>query len=242
MRYPLLSFRELDAYLALARTHLALEHSTFRVERIFVPEAKGHPQNYFKHEWVMDLYSPQQSVQLYFSVRAQQCGFVLLPAKTLKPCTLASRSGFDLSLHKSLVGTKLLSLNALQNDRMMNLRFSGSGNFSLYLVFIPNQPEAILLENETFVASSKGSETFTPFAGRVLTPEQVAKIPYREEWLTSVEAYAKLWREAQREQIQVLRTQRLISLLLPQKNSLEKKLASPKNHGRPTAVTDGPIQ
>ena len=230
MRYPLLSFRELDQYLALVRNEMNLDHSTYRVERIFVPEAKGHPQSYFKHEWVIDLYSPHQNFQLYLSVRAQQCGFALLPAKTLKPCTQASRSGFDLSLHKCLAGSKLSSLKSLKNDRVLQLDFVGSVNTTLFLVFIPNQPDAFLVEKTpdgpALLASSKGSETFTPFVARELTEEQILKIPYREEWLTSVKKYSELWLQAQTEQIKVLRAQKLSTLLTGQSQNLEKKIKS----------------
>ncbi len=98
--YPILSFKELEHYIELIAPLL----KEARVDRVFVPETAAHPDHYFKKEWILDLSSPTQAFQLYFSVRHEQCGLVLLPTRLKKPHSKATRSGFDLSLNKNISG------------------------------------------------------------------------------------------------------------------------------------------
>ena len=229
-KYPLLSYLELESLSAKIAQEMQLHEKTYRVERVFVPENLSHPQGYFKNEWVLDLFSSQQGVQqsyqLYFSVRAQNCGLLLAPAKTFKPSRAATRSVFDLTLGKSITGTKLLSLKTILNERILRLDFSGSTPFQLLLILIPAQASASLLSEQTLLASSIHADHFSLPEPRVLTPEQLAKIPNRSELISSPSHYFKLWQAAQEDQALSQRKQKRATLLVAQRNALTRKLKS----------------
>jgi predicted ribosome quality control (RQC) complex YloA/Tae2 family protein len=218
--FPLLSFRELERYIASER---GLEG--FRVERVFAPEAPSHPDRYFKKEWVLELNSPNAGAQIYFSVRSQQCGVVILPRKTLKPSKVATKSVFDLSLSKKVEGLRIDRLSTLPNERLVRIQFSNS--LELVLILLPSQPEAILLESGLPIASTKtrgeSDAAFQMPAPRTLTPEQIQKIPLRTEWSDSPETYAKSWLDAREDSALALRRQRLEQLLKTQIDSLKRK-------------------
>ena len=215
--YPLLSFLEIEKY---AQTlHSALEGC--RVERVFVPENKAHPDGFFKKEWVLDLYESRQSCQLFFSVRSQQCGLVLLPPKTLRPSPAATRSSFDLSLGKNLGGIKIQRVDSLKNERALKLTFDRGLVF--YLMLIPAQPESVLVQGDAVLASTKLHESFSLPPPRELLPEQFAKIPLREDWITSPSHYATKWFRVENEEALLLRKQKIERFLVTQRDSAQKK-------------------
>jgi predicted ribosome quality control (RQC) complex YloA/Tae2 family protein len=221
--FPLLSFRELVRYVDYGRS---LEG--YRVERVFIPETKAHPDQYFKKEWALELYSPNGLAQLYFSVRSQQTALIFLESKTLKPAKLATRSGFDLTLAKKIEGQRIERINTLPNERIVKIRFSNS--LELLLVFIPSQPEAVLFENGVVIASTKTrQEEDAPFSlpkMREMTAEQVKKIPFREEWLASAKTYSELWFNLHDQAALALRRQRIESVIKTQHQSFEHKRKS----------------
>ena len=217
--YPLLSFKELAHYLKIITPHLV----DSRVERVFVPETKAHPEQFFKKEWVMDLATPSRTFQFYFSVRAQQCGAVLFQSKTFRPSSKATRSGFDLNLNKNLQGQKIISIEIIQNERAFKIHFH---SFTLIFIFIPNQPEIIFLKEDEIIASTRLNRTFTLPTSRTLSEAQLNKIPYRETWIYSLENYATLWSKAQNTQALQLRKQTISHHLEHQLNSFQKKIKS----------------
>jgi predicted ribosome quality control (RQC) complex YloA/Tae2 family protein len=232
-RYPLLSYLELQHYVKECEKFLIgsdPEDLGARVEKVFAPESASHPQGYFKNEWVLELNTRERSFQLYLSIRPQQCGLLLLQGKSLKPAKGATRSGFDLTLTKLLVGLRLKKMECVPGERVLKLHFSDGAlqNYTLYLVLIPAKPDGVLLDSSSseMLASVRGLETFEMPPARELTPEQIAKIPYRLEWIRTLPEYARLWFDVQSVQALDTRKQRAGSLLNSQEQSFNKKLSS----------------
>lgn len=221
--YPLLSFLELERYIALGA-----DLTGMRVEKVFIPETVAHPDRYFKKEWALELHSPHQSAQLYFSVRSHQAGLVFLPTKTLKPAKTATRSGFDLSLAKKIEGQRIEKISTVPTERVVRIRFSNA--LELVLVLIPAGPEVVLFENGEVIASTKtrndGQPAFALPTPRTLTDEQMKKIPLRPEWCDSRDTYFRVWFEAQAAAALLLRRQRIEAVLKTQNDSFQRKRKS----------------
>ena len=132
MRYPCLSFLELQ------RFHLLLAPQLLgaRIDRVFVPECVEHPQGFFKNEIVLET----RNGQFLMSLRSQACGVAYLPPKTLRPTRHGTRSGFDLSLAKTLVGTRIESASVIEGERVFVLKFSGDPELKLFLNLQPSLP------------------------------------------------------------------------------------------------------
>ena len=226
IRYPTLSFPELQSWAKL----VAREVCGSRIERVFVPATPEHPELYFKNEWVLDLRQTHSSLSLYLSIRPQAAGFAVYPLKQLKPETSGSRSGFDLSLHKHLVGGKIIHVRALPGERIVVIEIQGSEQFELHLHFIPAKPLGALLkrvgdELELLSASDQREHYELP-ATRELTPEQLLKIPNRPELTTSISHYRELWQIAQKNAALALRKQKLEQKLQAQLQAVESKMKS----------------
>ena len=212
MRYPLLSFIELQRLSKLLSNAIA----GARVDRVFIPECVEHPQGFFKNEIVLELYSGSSTFQLLLSLRPQACGIIFLTGKTLRPSKTATHSGFDLGLHKNVEGLRIDSVTSLPNERILQIRFQGSGDLSLFLSFIPAQPKGILCTPKEFVVPE----------ARALTPEQLAKIPDRPELLTSLAHYSQLWQSARAAEALGIHKQKLVAALENQAQSFSRKLRS----------------
>ena len=221
-RYPVLSFKELEAWITLISPKILGS----RVERLFVPETKAHPETYFKKEWVLELHSPHQSHQLYLSLRAQAPGICVYPSKFFKACGKASRSGFDLSLGKALEGSRLTGIRCHPGERLVILSFKSADHFELHLKLIPSSPVGVILENEKLLSSSDQSEAYALPATRELTPELLLKIPFRPELFPSVAHYQKLWEEARLENALQIRRSRLEQTLKTEFSSINSKVRS----------------
>ncbi len=222
-RIPVLSFRDLELHSSLL--HAALQGA--RVERVFIPALPLHPDGYCKRTFVLDLHLRNASRQLYVSLRSGECGVVVLPAQTLRPAPTAPKSGFELALAKHLPGTKIREVRQVPKDRVLVLGFQGSSNFTLSLLLIPGKPVGILSPDSPGGLHSTDPKVQTlPHSGRPLEEKEIAKIPFRPEWLSSLERYAEIWRTAEDETFLRLRFERASKFIAGKLLTLEQKIRS----------------
>jgi predicted ribosome quality control (RQC) complex YloA/Tae2 family protein len=192
-QFPVMSYRDLEQWNPLLHTFL----SGSRVERVFIPEAPVHPARFSKRTFVFDLSTRTGSQQLYVSLRAQECGVILYPAKTYKPKPEATRSAFDLSLSKCLSGKTITSITAIKGDRILKFEFNSATPFILYLHLIPGKPVGVLLEGAALLQSTDQRSEYSAPMERNLSVEQETKIPIHPEWYQTPEHYARLWQDAE---------------------------------------------
>lgn len=219
---PALSFKELHRLIALLRPHLL----GARCDRVFVPEAKGHPEGFLKKEWVISLYGNGKSQQLILSLRPQRCGMVWTDRELLAPAKRASRSGFDLSLSKSVVGAKLTKVETAINDRVVILEFTGSETFELQIHLVPSRPFAVLLNEGKLIAASDLRTEHTAMKPRELTTEQLAKIPDRVELVSNLQTYSELWWKARHDELRGAQITRIQQYLNDAISSIQQKIKS----------------
>lgn len=217
MRYPLLSFLELQRLSKLLDPALA----GAQIDRIFIPECPEHPQGFFKNEFVLEF----RHSQLLISLRSQACGIAFLSKKGLKPAKgAATRSAFDLSLGKELVGLRLSKITVVPGDRLLKIEFPES---TLFLRLLPAIPEGTLVSNNgQVITSSKARENFSIPPAREITPEVLAKVPDRTELVTSLDHYAKEWMDTRKLEALTLRKQKLTSHLDQQFQAVKRKIKS----------------
>ncbi len=225
-RYPVLSYLELSSW--IDRFGPSLQGA--RIERVFVPACSSHPDLYFKKEWVFELYGSGRGQGLYLSLRPQACGIMPVPERFYKASSEASRSGFDLSLHKHLTGGKIRSVRMLKNERVVIIEISSSDTFELHLHLIAAKPMGALLQKTSdglqLLSTTTGQETYELPLPRDLTSEQLAKIPNRNELTASVEHYRELWQNAREATALAQRRARLEGQIKSQASSITQKIKS----------------
>lgn len=230
LRYPVLSFLELEAWIRLISPKIV----GCRVSRLFVPETNVHPESFFKKEWVLELNSQTSGLQLYFSLRSQASGMVPYPVKYFKPSQKASRSGFDLSISKALEGSRVTDIRVMPGERTVVLEFKTSETFELHLQLIPSTPIGVLLQNGTLLSSSDQrdghpahmlTDMLTPSA-RILSASELARIPNRLELVHSIEHYRGLWESARLDSALALRRSRIEQALKTELASISGKIKS----------------
>ena len=221
MRYPCLSFLELQRFHLL----LAPVLQGARVDRVFVPECVEHPQGFFKNEIVLET----RNGQFLISLRSQACGVAYLPPKTLRPTRNGTRSGFDLSLSKTLDGIRIESVSMIEGERVVVLGFSGDPSVQLFLNLQPSLPEGNLVFTDSsnpLIASSRNRLEFSTPPPRRLSSEAMSKIPDRVELVASVADFSALWMRTRETEALSLRKQKIQSHLKQQLDSIERKLHS----------------
>ena len=236
IEYPVLSYRELASFIELVSPRLI----GARIERVYVPSYPEHPDGFFKREWALDLYSMDGSHGggkttkhsiLQISLRPQAAGFLLHEGQALRPGSLGTRSGFDLSLHKHLTGGKIRGLKSIPGDRVAILEIQNGGeHFELHLHLIPAKPFGVLIQDPqtlaTLISATDQRDAYSTPLPRVVSPEIEAKIPYREERIKSIENYSALWVAAQHKNALDLRRSKLEQSGLQELKTIEKKIAS----------------
>ena len=223
MRYPCLSFLELQRFRLLLEPAL----NGARIDRVFVPECLEHPLGFFKNEVVFET----RYGQILISLRAQACGIAYLPPKSLRPAKVGTRSGFDLSLSKTLDGVRIESVSTIPGERFLVISFSSQPELKLFLNLLPALPDGSLVtvfddQSHSLICSSRNRTDFSAPIPRDLSDEVIAKIPNRTDLISSIESYSNLWMQARLEDATALRKQKLLNLLTQQKGSVERKLKS----------------
>ena len=229
IEYPVLSYRELARLIELVSPRLVGS----RIERVYVPATAEHPDGFFKREWALDLYSASGDRSAFeFSLRPQAAGFVYHSGRGLKPGQEGTRSGFDLSLHKHLTGGKITGLTQITGDRAAILRIQNAGVlYELHLHLMPAKPYGVLVTRasdgtHTLLSSTDQREVYETPKPRVVTPEMELKIPFREERLTSVDDYRKLWTTSKRNNAFSLRQNQLEQVTIQEIKTIQKKVDS----------------
>ncbi len=113
------------------------------IDRIVVPERPEFPDGFLKHEWSIRLTARSGEAALIFGVRPNQPTLEWIPGKGPKAALGATRSGFDLSLNKTLSGRKVSGFTAVERERTLILW--AEGGYGLVLTLIPALPEALLI-------------------------------------------------------------------------------------------------
>jgi predicted ribosome quality control (RQC) complex YloA/Tae2 family protein len=231
IEYPVLSYRELSAFLALIAPRLIGS----RIERVYVPGEAAHPDGFFKREWGFDLYTASsESSVLEISLRPKAAGLVFHPTRVLKPGREGTRSGFDLSLHKHLTGGKITGLSSIPGDRVAILQVQNGGQtFELHLYFIPAKPAGVLIQKdktvENLLASTDLRDVYHTPPARMNSPEVEAKIPFRKERIESIDVFRKLWTTAKHHEALELRRSKLEQATTLEIKTIEKKIVSLKH-------------
>jgi len=219
-RFPLQSHRDLAVWAPLIESAVL----GFRVVRIFVPALPLHPDRYAKRTLVLELSSRERDLQLYLSLRAQECGAVILPAKTFRAHPDAPKSGFELGLAKFLPGARITGVTALPCDRILNLRFGPE--LSLRLELIPGRPAGLLMEGESLLQSTHQQTGSASPPPHPLSPAQESKIPFHPEWLGSIETYAAIWKQAEEQSQLLLRAKSCLKRVNGDLSAVERRLRS----------------
>jgi predicted ribosome quality control (RQC) complex YloA/Tae2 family protein len=224
--YPILSFKDLELWSTLLHSRL----SGMRVDRIFVPENPEHPDGFAKRTVVIELHSRAESLQLLVSLRTQECGLLVFPAKTHRPRASATQSGFEIGLAKSLSGSLLTRISAVHQDRIVKIDFQSDAQFQLQLNLIPGKPSGILRKDSILVHSTNQNETQrevqTETTLRTLDARMLEKIPFHPEWVASPDHYRTLWLSAEAAALFKLRLLRIQQRFASDTQSVRKKLHS----------------
>jgi predicted ribosome quality control (RQC) complex YloA/Tae2 family protein len=180
METPVLSHSEL----AVWAERVAPVLKGARVQRVFVPSFPAHPEGFFKKLWVLDLDTQAGPHQFVFSLMTPLTGAFLLEGRPLKPASAATRSGFDLTLHKELSGKRLDRVEGVPLDRILQIHIGGPTPALLELHLIPARPRGIWMgaASETQPAQPRDPATL---AGRT--------IPHRPERVDSWQSHGKNW-------------------------------------------------
>ncbi len=200
------------------------------VEKVYIPARPDRAAGFIKNEWAIRLSGRSQTHCLIFRLRPQEIILDCRSGKGPSAAAGASRSGFDLFLDKILPGLKVTKLSHFPNERVLALELQSSPHpLILYLVLIPAQPEAALIEklsdgSHRVIARSKMSEELEDF--KLPTPQsEVAlqkTVPLREDILSDRRTYERHIRSAQ----DCEEVESYLAGLLKIENQILKKLKS----------------
>ena len=149
---PHLNWREIE-HLA---TELEREIKGLFIEKVIVPHRPNFKGGFIKQEWGMRLTGTKKECAFLFSVRPQHPYFMLLNHKGPKASEQATRSGFDLLLHKELSGKKITQIKTIQNERSFEIHIDP---YILVFHWIPAHPEALLVKEGTILGRTRKLET-----------------------------------------------------------------------------------
>lgn len=142
--HPPLNWREIEKIVSWIKPHIV----GMFVDRVIVPARAEFSAGYLKNEWCLRLTSRGREAAFIFSVRPRRPSMDRIDGKGPRASPHATRSGFDLSLHKILSGRKIVDFEAVAKERTAILWVEGetSGRFGLVMTLIPALPEAYLIE------------------------------------------------------------------------------------------------
>jgi predicted ribosome quality control (RQC) complex YloA/Tae2 family protein len=188
-----------------------------RVQRVFVPEWFGHPDGFFKKVWALDLDTREGPAQLVVSLLNPSTGVFLARGKPFKVAAGASRSGFDLLLHKELSSKKILSLRTVPNDRILQIGFNGPEPSLLELHLIPARPKGVWIGPDSGLIPSppRDPASFNPL-----------KIPHRPDRVLDPDRHAREWIAALRSEAESLARKRVESTIRARLGTLEDRIRS----------------
>lgn len=122
-----------------------------RIDKVLVPHRPEFSEGFLKNEWILRLSNARY---LWLSLRNSQPFLALGEGAGPRPSPKATRSAFDLQLSRHLEGGKILSLEAISKERIIEIRITSPKeltevqNFSLLLQLIPAKPEAFLITSQ----------------------------------------------------------------------------------------------
>lgn len=208
-----LNFREVAALARLAEPELV--GST--VEQLVIPDRIECIDRYIKGEVVFRLRTRQGERHWGIIMRPQHAIFFVAPGRGPKASPRATQSAFQQQLSKELRSRKIVSVQAIDRERIV--RFDFDDRHSLILILIPASPEAVLVERDhrdqkrmVVVASSllkrEAGEGFV-FPEPRATPENLVIRDVFERGMQAVsaaieqevrvEAFESRWKRAERE-------------------------------------------
>lgn len=240
---PVLNWKEIQAL--AAKLAPAVEGSF--VERVVVPAREFFPSGFLKNEWAIRLSGRDQDGVLIFSVRPRHPYAVFLKGKGPKAAAGGTRSAFDLALSKVIRGRRVASLDALEKERVLLIRFQpaaiedgDAGAPMLVLNLIPATPEALLLrdrptpEGYPVLARTRGNGN-TKTDGDIVAGGGFFQLPdgarapedlrVREELVGSPEAWSSAIYEGLRAEAFGLRARAAAQVLQSRLKQARKRLA-----------------
>jgi predicted ribosome quality control (RQC) complex YloA/Tae2 family protein len=210
---PVLSHSELALWAEKAAPFLI----GARIQRVFVPEWPAHPESFFKKLWALDLDSPRGPMQLVVSLMNPATGVFLVRGRPLKVASVATRSGFDLVLHKELSSKKIISLKSVPFDRILQIGFNGPEPSLLELHLIPARPRGLWIGPGSGLIPAPPRDPST-FANR--------NIPHRPEKAEDPELHGQQWVAALRAGAESLARKRIESGIRSKLATIEDRMRS----------------
>jgi predicted ribosome quality control (RQC) complex YloA/Tae2 family protein len=197
--HPPLNWREIETIAAWVSPRV----TNLFVDRVIVPSRPEFKEGYLKNEWVIRIASRGKELAFLVSVRPKRSFVACFDGKGPKAALQATRSGFDLTLNKTLSGRRILGLEAVSQERTLILWFEGepgesSGRYGLVITLIPALPGAHLVIEEgkklrILASSRKTDEAFLTLPDGVSSPPGMA---LRSPELDSSENYHRTVRES----------------------------------------------
>lgn len=188
-----------------------------RVQRVFVPGWPEHPEGFFKKLWAIDLDTRDGPCQLVVSLMNPATGVFLLRGKPLKVAPTATRSGFDLVLHKELTSKKIVSFKSVPYDRILQIGFNGTAPSLLELHLIPARPKGVWISPESGLSPSPPRDPHL-FKGQ--------NIPHRPERAEDPDRHGTEWLRALRSDATSLARKRVESGIRARLSTLEDRIRS----------------
>ncbi len=210
---PVLSHSELALWAEKTESRLI----GARVQRVFVPGWPEHPEGFFKKLWAIDLDTHEGPYQMVVSLMNPASGVFLVRGKPLKVAPTATRSGFDLVLHKELTSKKIISVKAVPYDRILQIRFNGPAPSLLELHLIPARPKGLWIGPESGL---------TPSPARDPSSFNQKNIPHRPERAEDPDRHATEWLRALRSEATNLARKRVESGIRSRLSTLEDRIRS----------------
>jgi predicted ribosome quality control (RQC) complex YloA/Tae2 family protein len=210
---PVLSHSELALWVEKAESRLI----GARVQRVFVPGWPEHPEGFFKKLWAIDLDTRDGPFQLVVSLMNPATGVFLVRGKPLKVAPNATRSGFDLVLHKELTSKKVVSVRAVPFDRILQIGFNGPAPSLLELHLIPARPKGIWIGPESGL---------NPSPPRDPASFNRQNIPHRPERAEDPDRHGAEWLRALRAEASALARKRVESGIRARLSTLEDRIRS----------------
>lgn len=143
----ILNWKEIEIFVKIISTKLI----DLSIDRLIIPEREEFPGGYLKGEWSMRLTGRNQECALIVSTRPRHPYLFYVEGKGPRASQKATHSPFDQALSKYLRGLRVVSCEAVKQERTVVFGFShatGNKQLGLVLNLIPANPEALLVELE----------------------------------------------------------------------------------------------
>lgn len=137
-----LNFREVAALTRLVEPELV----GLTVDQLVIPDRPDSIDRYIKGEFVFRMRGRKGDRHWVNMIRPQHAIFCVAEGRGPKASSVATQSAFQQRLSKELRSKKVISVRAIENERIVCFDFDD--RYSLILILIPASPEALLVERD----------------------------------------------------------------------------------------------